>query len=131
MSPNHLLSPPQLEDFLQRYMAMWHEPDPARRRELVVRLWAEDAENTTSRFAARGLAEITARVTRAHDEWVAAKGFVFRPAGNTDSHGNVIKFLWEMVPAAGGPAEARGLDIFVLTDDRRIRTLYQFAEPVP
>ena len=35
-----------------------------------------------------------------------------------------------MVPRAGGPVDSRGLDIFVLTDDGRIRALYQFAEPL-
>jgi hypothetical protein len=121
----------QLDSFIQRYIAMWHEPDPERRRELVAALWAKDAENKTRRFAIRGLADISTRVDRAHDEWVASKGFVFRPAGNTDMHNNVVRFSWEMVPGAGGPVDSRGLDIFVLDDDGRIRALYQFPEPSP
>lgn len=120
----------QLDDFITRYIGMWHESDPERRHQIVRDLWTEDAENITRRFAVRGLAEITSRVDRAHQEWVAAKGFMFRPAGNTDAHNNLIKFLWEMRPRGGGPAEARGLDIFVLNDDGRIRSLYQFAEPL-
>jgi hypothetical protein len=120
----------QLDDFIARYIGMWHESDPQRRREIVRGLWSEDAENITRRFVVRGLAEITARVDRAHQEWVASKGFVFRPAGNTDTHNNLVKFFWEMLPRDGGPIEARGLDIFVLTDERRIRSLYQFGEPL-
>src|SRR5262245_49459072 len=104
----------QLETFLARYVAMWHEPDADRRRGIVASLGADDAENVTRRFDVRGLDAIAARVMRAHDEWVAAKGFVFRPAGSADAHHNVVKFLWEMVPKAGGAVEARGLDIFVL-----------------
>jgi hypothetical protein len=119
----------ELDRFIERYVGMWHEPDPARRRAVVAGLWAEDAENYTGRLAARGLEEIVARVARAHDEWVATKGFVFRPAGNTDAHHHVVKFSWEMVPAAGGPVAARGLDLFVLRADGRIGALYQFAEP--
>ena len=118
-----------LDEFVARYVAMWHESDADLRRAIVQQLWADDAENTSRRFAIRGLEAIVARVTRAHDEWVAQKGFVFRPAGNTDRLGNVVKFLWEMVPKGGGPREALGLDIFVLQDDGRIRALYQFAEP--
>jgi hypothetical protein len=35
-------------------------------------------------------------------------------------------------PASRATAnEARGLDILVLGDDRKIRALYQFAEPTP
>lgn len=118
-------------DFTERYMAMWHERDPQRRREIVQNLFAEDAENASRTFVVRGLAEIVGRVARAHDQWVAEKGFVFRALRPADGHHNVLRFAWEMVPAAGGPAEARGLDIFVLRDDGRIGALYQFGEPLP
>ena len=119
-----------LNTFINQYVSMWHEADPARRREIVGALFAENAENYTRAFAARGRDEIIARVARAHEEWVASRGFVFRPAGNSDAHHHVIKCLWEMLPKAGGPIEARGLDIFVLCEDRRIRALYQFSEPI-
>ena len=119
----------QINAFITRYVSMWHEPDSARRREIVGALFAEGTENYTRAFAARGRDEIIARVARAHEEWVASRGFVFRPAGNTDAHHHVIKFFWEMLPKAGGPIEARGLDIFVLREDGRIGALYQFSEP--
>ena len=118
----------QLETFIARYISMWHESDAHRRRELVHELWAEDAENITRRFIVRGMPQIILRVDRAHQEWVASRGFIFRSSGNADSHNNVVKFFWEMLPRDGGPIEARGLDIFVLNDDRRIRSLYQFPE---
>ncbi len=119
----------QLDAFINQYVSMWHEPDPVRRREIVGTLWAEDAENYTRSFVARGMDEIFARVSSAHEEWVASRGFVFRPTGNVGAHHHVIKFFWEMLPKTGGPIEARGLDIFVLREDGRIRALYQFSEP--
>ena len=125
------MTPEQLDRFIQRYLAMWHEPDQQRRHDLVSRLWAEDAANYSRRFAFHGLAEIAGRVDRAHDEWVAAKGFRFQSAGNTDAHNNIVKLFWEMVPRDGGPVDSRGLDIFLLTDDGKIRALYHFAEPPP
>jgi hypothetical protein len=93
-------------------------------------LWTRDAENVTSKFVIRGIDEILSRVSRAHDEWVASKGYIFEPAGNTDNHHNLIKFVWQMVPKGGGPAAAKGLDIFVLTGEGRIQALYQFNEPI-
>ena len=110
---------------------MWHEPDAARRHEIVRGLWADDAENYSRAFVVRGLAEIIARVDRAHHDWVATRGFVFRPVGDAGTHHHLVKFHWEMLPGAGGPIEARGLDIFVLRDDARIASLYQFGEPLP
>lgn len=56
---------------------------------------------------------------------------MFRPvAGLSASHNDLVKFTWEMVPRAGGPPEARGVDVFVLRADGRIGALYQFGEPV-
>jgi hypothetical protein len=117
--------------FLERYVWMWHEPDPARRRQIVAELFAEDAEDYTGRSVSRGVDEIFQRVTRAHDEWVASKGQVFEPTGNTDAHHHLVKFFWRMRPRAGGPAVSTGLDVFVLNDTNRIVALYQFIERPP
>ena len=119
-----------INNFIARYIGMWHESDPERRHRVVRELWAEDAENITRRFTVRGLAEIIARVDRAHEEWVAGRGFLFRPWVAPDGHNHLIRFRWEMLPRNGGPIEARGLDIFVLDAGDRIRSLYQFAEPL-
>ncbi len=117
-----------LDRFIAEYLAMWHEPDAARRRTIVERLWAPGAENITRNFTARGLGEIAARVDRAHMEWVHQHDFIFRSRGNADSHNHLVKFHWEMLPRVGGPIEARGLDLLVLDGEGRIRSLYQFAE---
>lgn len=119
----------ELDDFIQRYVAMWHEADPSARRRAVASLFAENAENYTGKSVSRGVDEICARVQRAHDEWVEKRSFVFVPTDNLDEHHNVIKFFWQMVPASGGPTESVGLDIFVLDGDDKIRVLYQFIEP--
>lgn len=119
----------KLEPFLSQYISMWHEPDALARRAIVAALFARDAENYTARSVARGLDEIAARVTRAHDEWVVAKGQVFAPTGNAATHHHLVKFFWKMLPRAGGPVVSIGLDIFVLNDEDRIQSLYQFIEP--
>jgi hypothetical protein len=80
-----------LDLFIGEYLAMWHEPDANRRRVIVERLWAPEAENITRTFTARGLEEIVARVDTAHAEWVHKRGFIFRPRGNADSHNHLIK----------------------------------------
>lgn len=121
----------KLDEFIQRYVAMWHEPDEARRNQVVADLFALDAENYTAKSVARGIDEICARVKRAHDEWVSAKSFIFLPTDNIDEHHNIVKFFWKMIRKNGGPIESSGLDIFVLDDERKIRALYQFIEPNP
>ncbi len=119
----------ELATFVERYVGMWHEPDPERRRQVVADLFAEDAEDYTGRSVFRGIDEICQRVTRAHDEWVASKGQVFEPTGNTDTHHHLVKFFWTMRPKGGGSIVSMGLDIFVLNEKNRIAALYQFIEP--
>lgn len=121
----------QLETFIARYIAMWNERDAGLRHTLASELWAADAENITRSFTAAGWEQILQRVDKAHAEWVARLNFIFRPAGRSDSHNNLVRFHWEMVPGAGGPVEARGLDILVFDNAGKIRFLYQFPDAAP
>ncbi len=118
-----------VSEFVDRYVAMWHEADATLRRVIVRELWAVDGADVMRTLDARGYEAIEARVTTAHEKWIREGGFVFRSLNNVASHHNVVKFNWEMVPAAGGKSEAVGFDFFILDDDGRIRILYQFGEP--
>jgi hypothetical protein len=121
----------QRESFITQYVAMWNEPDTESRHALVRELWARDAENLTRAFSVRGIEQVLSRVDSAHLEWVAKRGFIFRSTGDIDGHHHLIKFYWEMLPRKGGKVEAKGLDVLVFDEVGKIRSLYQFAEPVP
>jgi hypothetical protein len=120
-------------ELVDRYVGVWNEPDPAARRRTIASLWSKDgvtlAKSTEN--CARGYEAIEARVMNAHQKWVRDAGFVFRSRSNVDTHNGVVKFGWEMVPAAGGKAEATGVNVFVLDDDGRIRVDYMFSDPDP
>ncbi len=95
-------------ELVDRYVAIWNEPDPGRRRSAVAELWAEDAVHmlqppqevrkaaaaldVTPTFQSRGHRELEARVTRAYEEFVAAGQFSFRSQGNAARLGDVVKF---------------------------------------
>lgn len=119
------------DDFITRYVSVWHEPDPDRRRRLVAALWTEDAAHFTASIAVHGHDEIAARVGRAHEESVAGGGYVFRPRGPAEEHHDGVRFPWEMVPAGGGAAAGAGTTFLALADDGRIRLEYQFSDPAP
>jgi len=116
-------------EFLDRYVAMWHEPDTDRRRGIIKQLFAPDAVDVLRSLEARGYDAIEARVTTAHEKWVRDGGFIFRSLGNIGMHHNVFKLNWEMIPKDGGKAASLGFDFFILRHDGRIRILYQFGEP--
>jgi hypothetical protein len=91
-----------ITEFIERYLAVWNEPDADRRRRGIAGLWAEDGANLIRTLEACGYEALEARVTGAHEKWVKGAGFVFRSLNNVASHHNVVKFNWEMVPAGGG-----------------------------
>jgi hypothetical protein len=132
-------------ELVERYVSMWNDADPDARGVTVRELWAQDGahilqppeemlgEATRIGFInpvleARGHHALEARVTRAHEEFVASGEFRFRTRGDAVQIGDVIKFGWEMVPAAGGDTAAAGLEFLLLDAQGRIRRDYQFIE---
>jgi hypothetical protein len=133
------------KNLADRYVAVWNEPDPDRRRAAVRELWAEDgtqvleppqeirtAAATVGFYSpvleAYGHEELEARVSRAYEEFIAPGEFVFRPREEASRLHDVVKFGWEMVPVNGGEPAGGGLEVLVLADDGRIRLDYQFID---
>ena len=130
-----------VKELVDRYTAIWNEPDPDRRREGVAQLWSEDAVQileppqevreaaagleVTPTFQARGHRELEARVTRAYEEFVATAGNSFRPQNHGKRLADVVTWRWEMVTNTGEVAGG-GLEFVVLGADGRIQMDYQF-----
>jgi hypothetical protein len=137
-----MTDPGELADL---YFALWNEPDPDRRRELIVELWSEDGVHIlqppqemreiaarpgiglAATLEARGHAALEARATTVYEEFVARGAFSFRQRDNVERVADVVKFNWEMVTTDGEVA-AVGLGFLVLAPDGRIRRDYQFIE---
>jgi hypothetical protein len=119
-----------LELLAARYVDMWNEPDPVRRRAIIALLFSDDAAHFTKSQEAYGHAGMEHRVIGSHDKWVRDGGCEFRVFGQTNRHHDVMRFGWQMVPAGGGAAIALGSDVVVLAEDGRIRLDYQFTEPM-
>ncbi|MBB4744897.1 hypothetical protein BJY16_008356 [Actinoplanes octamycinicus] len=130
---------------VDRYVALWGEPDPERRRAAVQGLWTDDAVHVLKPpeemraasaalgfddqvLEARGHAALEVRVARAHQEFVAPGAFEFRALGDADRLADVVKFRWQMVPRGGGDAAGTGLEVLLLAPDGRIVRDYQFIE---
>jgi hypothetical protein len=93
--------PSELAD---RYVALWNEPDPDQRRQLIEELWTEDGAQIlqppqeireiaarpgiglSATLEARGHAALEARATSVHNEFVAAGGFRFRRRDKRPAH---------------------------------------------
>jgi hypothetical protein len=127
-----------------RYIALWNEPDPDRRREMIAGLWTEDGSQIlqppeeirevaarpgigmTAILEARGYAEIEARAATAYEKWVGSDGLSFRRLDDVERLNDVVKFHWEAV-TPDGEVVAVGLNFLVLAADGRIQRDYTFV----
>jgi uncharacterized tellurite resistance protein B-like protein len=132
-------------ELADRYVSLWNEADPDRRRELIAGLWREDGEHIlqppeearriaatpgvggSAIIEARGHVEIDARATSAYEHWVATQGWSFRRRDDADRVHDVIKFHWEAVDSDGEVTGA-GLNLLMLDAQGRITRDYTFVD---
>jgi hypothetical protein len=133
-----------LTELVDRYVAVWNEPDPERRRGMIHDLWADNATHLLqppadikASAAAVGMVPVLEicghqaleqRVTRAHDQFVAPGTFTFRSRANPERIRDLVKLNWEMIRKEDGEVAAVGLELLFLDDRDRILTDYQFIE---
>jgi hypothetical protein len=131
-------------DLAERYVALWNESDPDRRRRMIAELWTEDGYHIlqppreireiaaqpglgmTAILVARGYAEIEARATTAYDQWVGSEELSFRPRDDAQRLDDVVKFHWEAV-TRDGEVFAVGLNFLIVTAEGRIERDYTFV----
>ena len=134
----------QAGELADRYISLWNEADPGRRRRMIAGLWTEDGTHIlqppeeirevaarpgigmTAVLEARGYAEIEARAATAYEEWVGSQELSFRRRADAERLHDVVKFHWEAV-AKDGEAFAVGLSFLVLAEDGRVRRDYTFV----
>ena len=131
-------------ELCDRYVAVWNERNPERRRALVAELWAPDGEHVLmppqdvrkaaaemtmrSVFEVRGHRELDARVTDAYERFIASGDYDFRRRDDAERLRDVVKFRWEMVATDDGSVAGLGLEFLVIDGEGRIRSDYQFIE---
>jgi SnoaL-like domain len=113
------------EALIDRYVAVWNEPDDARRRAAVSALWAAGGVMINRLRRYEGREGVTEGVTRSYDAFVA-RGFRFQ-AERFVSHHDAILFFWVMRDPAG-QADSRGINFLALDDAGQIAIDHQFAQ---
>lgn len=124
----------------QRYVTMWTEPDPGRRRQIVEELWAPDGVHrlrppeesraaaaqlgVTAVFEAAGHDAIEHRVTTAYEDFVVKQSYTFRFPGDAQRVGSTVMFRWESV--LDGEVAGTGTEFVVLGADGRIISDHMF-----
>ncbi|GGM78356.1 hypothetical protein ACFFX1_42160 [Dactylosporangium sucinum] len=131
------------QELAERYVAQWIEPDPAKRRDAIERLWADDATHVLQppveireaadrlgfahqTLRAEGHDAIERRITGSYDHFIVGQGFTFRARGGAVRLDGVVRIGWDAL--VGGEVHGGGEDLLVLAPDGRIRTDYMFPE---
>jgi hypothetical protein len=116
----------ELNQFADRYVAVWNEPDAAKRREQIAALWVEEGEHYVESGKFVGLEALERRVIEAHNAFVRDAGNRFRAVPGARREGDVVTFYWEMLPSEGDTVLGKGLEFMIVTETGRIIQDFQF-----
>jgi hypothetical protein len=113
-------------EFVERYIALWNEPDAVSRRRTIEDLWAPRGTNHTQSKQALGYDAIDVRVTSAYEDYVGSGKYSFRSHLPPVGHHGVVKVTWEMVTIPESEIASIGIEFLVLDDQGRIASDHQF-----
>jgi hypothetical protein len=114
---------------VESYLDTWNETDPVARRSAVATVWAEDAQYVDPLTSVSGHDQISDLIAGVQEQ---VPGHVFRLLDDrVDAHHNLVRFSWELVPAAAGQSLAVGFDVAVTEEDGRIGSVFGFLDKVP
>jgi hypothetical protein len=113
---------------VERYLDTWNETDPQDREAALAAVWSKDARYVDPLATVAGRDQISAVIGAVQQQ---APGHVFRLLDGIDSHHNVVRFRWELVPASGGDSVAVGFDVAETDDEGRIASVVGFLDKAP
>jgi hypothetical protein len=73
----------EINTLVDRYVAVWNEPNAELRRKSITKLWVEDGVQFIRSREIRGYKALEERVEAVHEEFVKTGGFVFRLSSDT------------------------------------------------
>jgi hypothetical protein len=109
-----------------RYIALWNEADPARRRALLAEGWTENAAYVDPLAKGQGHEEISALIGAVQQRF---PGFLFTLAGRADGYADKLRFSWALGPASEADM-IKGTD-FAVVENGRLRSVIGFLDKVP
>ena len=109
-----------------RYIALWNETDPERRKGLMADLWAEVGTYRDPLMQGEGHDQIDALIAGVHGQF---PGFRFALLGQPDGYGDQVRFSWQLGPA-GSDDPIKGTDFATLANGR-LESVVGFLDQVP
>ena len=109
-----------------RYIDLWNERTPARRREILAANWAIDARYVDPLMSGDGHDGVDALIAGVQQRF---PDFKFKLIGEPNGFGDHVRFCWGL-GADGADSPIKGTD-FAMLSDGRIRSITGFLDQVP
>jgi SnoaL-like domain len=114
-------------ELIDRYCAVWNEPDPEQRAVLLESVWADGATYTDPRANTTGAEELLAHIAKIRAGRPGAR--IVRTSA-VDAHHGIARFGWRVVEADGTQLP-EGIDIAFLDEaGSRIARVIGFFGPM-
>jgi SnoaL-like protein len=110
----------------RRYIELWNERTPSRRREMLRADWTADAIYVDPIMSGDGHDDVDALIDGVQQRF---PDFKFRLIGEANGYGDHLRFSWGLGPD-GVDSPIKGTDFAVLKDGR-IRSITGFLDQVP
>src|SRR5262245_42156965 len=110
----------------RRYIELWNEKVPSRRREILSQDWTRDARYVDPLMSGDGADGVDALIAGVQQRFPE---FSFKLIGEPDGFGDHLRFSWGLGPE-GADSTIKGTDFAVLKDGR-IQSITGFLDQVP
>jgi hypothetical protein len=117
---------PTVTELIDSYCAVWNEPNPARRQQLLAKIWGANATYTDPTVHTSTADELLGHIAQAQARRPGAK--VVRTS-EVDAHHGLARFAWHVVQA-DGTSLPEGLDIAEISPDGKIQRIVGFFGPL-
>ena len=113
---------------IDRFVDLWNEDVPARRRALIDDTFTEDAAYVAPLVNAEGQEGIDALAAelKAH-----LPGYTFHRTSELDVNHDFVRYNWAILPPGGGEPFADGIDIGRFAPDGRLEVVIAFFDKIP
>lgn len=108
------------KDTVETYMAAWNETDPAKRRALIDKCWADSGTYTDPMSDVAGRDGLNATIEGFQTQM---PGAAITLISSTDEHHGRIRFGWKL---ENGPQPLEGIDIGVINASGQLESIIGF-----
>ena len=112
----------------RRYIELWNERTPQRRRDMLAANWTPDARYVDPLMSGDGHDGVDALISSVQQKFPE---FRFTLIGEPNGFGEHVRFSWALGPAGAADSPIKGTDFAVLSQDGRIKSVTGFLDQVP